>query len=386
MKRFSTKAIHSGQGPDPATGSTVVPIYQTAIFNQEEVGRFGQYQYSRLANPTRDALEVCLADLEEGRHGLGFASGQAASAAVLSVLRPSDHIVLTSDLYGGTYGLAEVVLAGQGITAGWFDAADLETLKAAITPSTRLVWIESPTNPMLRLVDIAGAASICHERGVKLVVDNTFATPYFQRPLTLGADVVVHSMTKYIGGHSDIIAGAVVTSDPEIFGKVKTHQVLAGGICGPFDAWLALRGLKTLAVRMDRHAANAQRVAEFLSGHRMAEGVVYPGLPGHPQHGLAKRQMSGFGGIVTFRIKGGLTAAREFYKALKVFAFAESLGGVESLANHPATMSHGHIPAELRQRVGITESTVRLSVGIEDIEDLIEDLEQALGIAEEVGK
>ncbi len=378
--KFATRAIHIGQEPDPTTGATITPIYQTSTYTQQGIGEHKGFEYSRTGNPTRAALEACLASLEGAEHGLAFASGLAATSALLSVLGPGDHVIAAEDLYGGTYRLFERVLARRGIEFTYVDGRDPEAFRAVVRPSTRLVWIETPTNPLLHLVDIAAVADICRQHGILLAVDNTFATPYFQQPLALGADVVVHSTTKYINGHSDVVGGAVVTSNRALYDEIKFHQNAAGGVPGPFDAWLTLRGVKTLAVRMRQHEENAFRVAEYLRQHPSVESVIYPGLPDHPQHELARKQMSGFGGMVTFRIDGSRADADAFYRRLKVFSFAESLGGVESLACYPPEMTHGSIPREERKRRGITDGTIRLSVGIEDAEDLIADLEQALSV------
>ncbi len=376
--KFSTRAIHAGQDPDPVTGATIPPIYQTSTYTQQEIGKHKGYEYSRTGNPTRAALEECLASLEEARYGAAFASGVAATGAVLSFLRPGDHVVAAEDLYGGTYRLFEKIYAPLGIDFTYVDGREPEAFDRAILAKTRLVWLETPTNPLLRLVDIGAVSRISRDRGITLAVDNTFATPYLQKPLILGADIVVHSTTKYIGGHSDLIGGAVVTNDAESHQNVKFYQNAAGAVPGPFDCWLALRGIKTLAVRMHRHCENAQTVAEFLNAHPKVEAVFYPGLPEHPQHELAARQMGGFGGMVSFRIGGGRPAANSFVKALKVFSFAESLGGVESLACYPPEMTHGSIPVRERTRRGITDGLIRLSVGIEDVEDLTDDVGQAL--------
>jgi len=375
---FSTRAIHVGQEADPATGATIVPIYQTSTYTQEEIGKDKGYQYSRTGNPTRAALEKCLASLENGKHGLAFASGLAAASAVLSLLRPGDHIVSAEDLYGGTFRLFEKVYLPQQIAYTLVDGRRPEEFGKAIRKETKLVWIESPTNPLLHLVDIEAVAQISHERGILLAVDNTFATPYLQKPLTLGADVVIHSTTKYIGGHSDVIGGAVITDSDAIFQQVKFYQNAVGAVPGPFDSWLTLRGIKTLALRMRQHSENAQKIAEYLAGHPKVKKVYYPGLPKHPQHSLAERQMSDFGGMVSFEIGGGRDVANSFFKALNIFSYAESLGAVESLACYPVVMTHGSIPREERERRGINEGVIRLSVGIEDIQDLIEDIRQAL--------
>ena len=378
--RFSTRAIHDGQPPDPATGATTMPIYQTSTFTQDSVGEHKGYEYSRTGNPTRAALETCLASLEEGRFGLAFASGMAATTAVTSILRPGDHVVAAEDLYGGTYRLFEKVVAPMGVAFSYVDGRDTAAFAAAITPQTRLVWVETPTNPLLHLVDIAAVAELCRYRAVPLAVDNTFASPFLQRPLTLGATIVVHSTTKYIAGHSDVVGGAVVTSDEGLYESMKFHQNAVGAVPGPFDCWLTLRGLKTLAVRMRQHQQNAMEVAQFLSGRPEVERVIYPGLSDHPQHELAARQMSGFGGMVSVHLRAGRPGAESFLRALRVFSLAESLGGVESLASYPAAMTHASIPPDQRRRRGIGDGLVRLSVGIEDIDDLIEDLRQALAV------
>jgi len=376
--KFPTKAIHVGQPPDPSTGATIVPIYQTATFTQEEIGRHKGYEYSRTGNPTRSALEQCLAALEDAQYGLAFASGLAATAATLSLLRPGDHVVATEDLYGGTYRYFERVAKPNGVSFTYVEGGDPAAFDRAVRTTTRLVWIETPTNPLLQVVDIAAVARLSRARALRLVVDNTFATPFFQQPLALGADLVVHSTTKYLGGHSDVVGGAVVTSDPEAYQQIKFYQNAAGGVPGPFDAWLTLRGVKTLAVRLPRHEANAFEIARFLLSHPQAETVRYPGLPSHPQHELARRQMSGFGGMVTFQLRGGRSQANAFVKALRLFSFAESLGGVESLVCHPATMTHASFPPEERLRRGITEGTIRLSIGLEDVEDIKADIDEAL--------
>ena len=377
--RFATKAIHVGQSADPTTGATIVPIYQTSTFTQQEIGRHKGYEYSRTGNPTRAALEQCLASLDDAQHGLAFASGSAATTAVLSILRPGDHVVANEDLYGGTYRYFERVAKLNGISFTYVDGRKPEAFERALqSPGTRLVWIESPTNPLLQLVDIEAVARLTRARGVLLAVDNTFATPFFQKPLALGADIVVYSTTKYIGGHSDVVGGAVVTQHTELYRQIRFYQNAAGGVPGPSDAWLTLRGVKTLAVRMLQHEKNASEIAGFLQKHPQVASVHYPGLPSHPQHALARKQMSGFSGMVTFQIRGGREQANAFVKSLQLFLFAESLGGVESLACYPATMTHAAIPAEERLRRGITDGTLRLSVGIEDVEDLKADLDQAL--------
>jgi cystathionine gamma-synthase/cystathionine gamma-lyase len=379
---FATRAIHVGQEADPATGATIGPIYQTSTYTQLGIGEHRGYEYSRTGNPTRTALEACLASLEGAEYGTAFASGLAATNAVLSLLRPGDHVVAVDDLYGGTYRLFEKVYAPLEITVTYVDGRDPANFTRALRPATRLVWIESPTNPLLALVDIAGVAQVCKSSALVLAVDNTFATPYLQQPLALGADVVVHSTTKYLGGHSDVIGGAVVTNDTRINRALRFHQNAVGAVPGPLDAWLVLRGVKTLAVRMREHEANARRIAEVLVESPQVEAILYPGLPSHPQHELARRQMKGFGGMVTLRLAGGRPAADVFVRSLKVFSFAESLGGIESLVCYPAEMTHGSIPKADRERRGITDGTIRLSVGIEDISDLVDDLQRALSAVE----
>jgi cystathionine beta-lyase/cystathionine gamma-synthase len=375
---FATRAIHTAQEPDPATGAVITPIYQTSTYAQEDVGVHMGYEYSRTDNPTRGVVEQVVASLEQSKHGLAFASGMAAETTITSLLAPGDHVVAGDDLYGGTFRLFDRVLARYGLQFAYADASDPDDLAGAVRSNTRMVWIESPTNPLLRIADIREIARIAHDAGALLVVDNTFATPYFQQPLSLGADIVVHSATKYLGGHSDLVMGVLVTSSDDLHERLKFHQNAAGGVPGPFDSWLLLRGLKTLALRMDRHASNARSVACFLDSRPSLRRVIYPGLRSHPQHGLAARQMSGFGGIVTIELEGGEDAARAFLKRSRLFTTAESLGGVESLADHPAIMTHASVSPERRAAAGITDGLIRLSVGIEDEEDLLEDLEQAL--------
>jgi cystathionine beta-lyase/cystathionine gamma-synthase len=383
--KFSTRAIHVGQEPDPATGATIVPIYQTSTYTQDEVGVHKGYDYSRTVNPTRSALEKQLASLEGGAFASAFASGVAATAAVLNALSAGDHAVVTDDLYGGTYRLFSHVLARYGLEFTYVDMTDLAAVRAAVKPNTKLFWVETPTNPMLKLVDLRAIADLRSAlngfesaRKPILAVDNTFATPYFQQPLSLGADVVVHSTTKYIGGHSDVVGGVAITNDRDLSDVLKFHQNSVGGIPGPHDAWLTMRGAKTLAIRMREHERNARRVADFLEGNREVARVYYPGLASHPQHDLARRQMSGFGGMVSMVLAGPAERGLDFARRLKYFSLAESLGGVESLICHPARMTHGSIPKEDRERRGITDGLLRLSVGIEDGDDLIADLEQAL--------
>jgi cystathionine beta-lyase/cystathionine gamma-synthase len=376
--QFSTKAIRVGQDPDQATNAVVVRIYQTVNFAFQDIGKHKGYEYTRSGNPTRTAYEQCLASLEEGKFGLAFASGLAAEDAVLSILRPGDHVVSSANIYGGTFRLFESVYKPRNIEFTYVDGTKPEAFADAIRPNTKLAWIETPANPLLQLVDIRAVAEVTRSKKVILVADNTFASPYLQRPLTLGADVVVHSTTKYVSGHSDVIGGAVMTNDSELHQAFYFHQNAVGAVPGPFDCWLSLRGLKTLAVRMKQHEKNARQIAEFLNRHPAVKKIFYPGLPNHPQHELARSQMDGFGAMVTFQLDGGLEQARHFVKHLRLFLFAESLGGVESLVCHPATMSHATMSRMERESIGITDSTIRLSIGIEDATDLIEDLEQAL--------
>ncbi|MBY0522579.1 MAG: cystathionine gamma-synthase [Gemmataceae bacterium] len=375
---FSTRAIHAGQDADPATGATVVPIYATSTYTQAAPGQHKGYEYSRSGNPTRTALETCLAALEGGERGLAFASGLAASTALVQgLLKPGDEVAAAADLYGGTYRLLERVFKPWGLVSRYTDDARPEGFKAIITPKTKLVWIETPTNPLLQVLDISAIAELAHKAGAVLAVDNTFASPYLQQPLALGADLVVHSTTKYLGGHSDVVGGAVI-GKRELLQPIAFFQNAAGGVPGPFDAYLTLRGIKTLAVRMDRHCANASQLAAWLAEHPKAERIYFPGLSKHPGHDLAKRQMRDFGGMISVSIKGGKEAALRFMTRTKLFSLAESLGGVESLVCHPATMTHASIPTEIRQARGIDDGLVRLSVGIEDCDDLQADLKEAL--------
>jgi cystathionine gamma-lyase len=381
---FSTRAIHAGQDADPATGATVVPIYATSTYTQEAPGKHKGYEYSRSGNPTRAALEACLASLEGGERGLAFASGLAATTAVLATLKPGDEVAAAADLYGGTFRLLERVFKPWGLIARYTEDPSPAGFANILTPATRLVWLETPTNPLLQIVDIAAIAELVRrkpqgDRNIVLAVDNTFASPYLQQPLRLGADLVVHSTTKYLGGHSDVIGGAVIGS-ADLLQSIAFYQNAAGGVPGPFDAWLTLRGIKTLAVRMERHCANAQRLAEWLSKQPQVARVYYPGLTSHPGHELARRQMRDFGGMISVSVKGGKEAALKLLTRTKLFSLAESLGGVESLIGHPATMTHASIPADIRQARGIDDGLVRLSVGIEDVDDLQEDLRQALGL------
>ena len=374
---FSTDAIHVGQEPDPATGAIIAPIYQTSTFVQEALGKHKGYEYARTSNPTRAALERNLAALEGGRFGFAFASGMAAINALMTLFKTGDHVVAGHNLYGGSFRLFESVLKDFGLSFSYANTCRPGEVERALRPNTRLLFIETPTNPIMEITDIAAVASVAHRRQALLAVDNTFMSPYFQRPLELGADLVVHSTTKYLNGHSDGVGGAVILNDPALADRLKFLQNAAGAILGPFDSWLALRGVKTLAVRMERHNRNGLAVAEFLAGHPKVKGVHYPGLPSHPQHALARKQMSGFGGMISFET-GSLGSARTVLNSVRLCSLAESLGGVETLISHPATMTHASVPAEERQRIGITDSLVRISVGIEDVEDIIADLDQAL--------
>ena len=379
--KFATRAIHAGQDPDPTTGATIIPISQSSTFTQAAPGIHKGFEYSRSGNPTRAALETALASLEGVAHGLAFASGLAAENAVFSLLATGDHVIAAEDLYGGTVRLLETTVRTRGVDVTYVDGTDPEAFAAAMRPSTRLVWVETPSNPLLHLTDIAAVAGIAHASGSLLAVDNTFATPYLQQPVALGADIVVHSTTKYIGGHSDAVGGAILTHDDELFDRLRFYQNAAGGIPGPFDCWLILRGLKTLAVRMREHQSNARGLAEHLNGAEGIEQVYFPGLESHPQAALADRQMAGPGGMVSLRLAGGKPAARRFLLALRVFSLAESLGGVESLACYPSEMTHAWLPEAERERRGIGGGLVRLSVGIEDVEDLLSDVDRALAAA-----
>ncbi len=376
---FGTKAIHAGQRPDPSTGAIMTPIYQTSTYVQKSPGVIvGEYDYSRAANPTRTAIEANLAALEGGRHGLCFSSGVAATGVVLHTLSAGDNVLLCDDVYGGTNRLFHRVFKQLGIETTLVDMTDLNKLESAFKPSTKLVWIETPTNPMLKVIDIEAVSKVAKAKGVTVAVDNTFATPYLQNPLALGADIVCHSTTKYIGGHSDAIGGALIVNDDELHKKLKFIQLSEGAVPGILECFLLLRSTKTLHIRMERHCANAKRVAGYLSEHKAVERVIYPGLESHPQHAIAKKQMSDFGGMVTIILKDGLDKARPMLERVKLFGLAESLGGVESLIEHPAIMTHASVPAEQRKALGISDGLVRLSVGIENVEDLIEDLDQSL--------
>ncbi len=382
--KFATKAIHVGQEPDAMTGAINVPIFQTSTYVHEEFDQYGKkgHVYARVTNPTRSALEKCLAALENGQYGLCFASGCAATDAVLHLLSAGDHVVVGEDVYGGTYRLFEQILRNYNLDFTYVDTSKVEAVKAAIKPNTKMLWIETPTNPLLQLADITAlcklAQSAIPDRRIITAVDNTFASPYLQNPLDFGADIVVHSTTKYIGGHSDAIGGAIVTSDDKLNEKLRFIQKSVGAVPGPMDCYLVLRGVKTLAVRMRAHEENTIAIARHLEKHPAVEKVLYPGLAHHPQHALAKKQMRGFGGMLSVVVRGGLERAKEFMNHTKLFSLAESLGGVESLIGHPATMTHGAIPKEQRDARGVVEGLVRLSVGIEDVDDLIADLDYAL--------
>jgi cystathionine beta-lyase/cystathionine gamma-synthase len=376
--KFETKAICIGQAADQATGATIVPIYQTSTFTQEEVNKNKGYEYSRVGNPTRTALDACLASLEEGKYGLTFSSGLAAEHAILSLLHSGDHVIVPEDMYGGTYRLIKEIFEPYKITFTFTDFTDLNLIEKAFLPSTKMVWIETPTNPTLKIFDIASISALSHEKNAIVVVDNTFLSPYFQKPLLLGADIVVHSTTKYINGHSDIIGGAVILKNTELFKKIQLVQKSVGAVPSPFDSWLTLRGVKTLAIRMQQHEKNAFKVADFLLKEPNVLEVFFPGLESHPGYAIAKKQMTGFGGVVSFKLKGGLNECNVFFKKLKIFQLADSLGGIESLANYSALMTHDYFPSELRLKIGVTDNLIRLSVGIENIDDLLEDLKNAL--------
>ncbi|MFF7590290.1 cystathionine gamma-synthase [Kitasatospora purpeofusca] len=375
---FETLAIHAGQEADPQTGAVVTPIYQVSTYKQDGVGGLrGGYEYSRSANPTRTALEECLAALEGGSRGLAFASGLAAEDTLLrTILKPGDHIVIPNDAYGGTFRLFAKVLTRWGVEFSVANTQDLSTVREALRPNTRAVWVETPSNPLLGITDLAALAEIAHGAGALLVVDNTFASPYLQQPIALGADVVVHSTTKYMGGHSDVVGGALVIAEAGLAEEVAYHQNAMGAVSGPFDAWLVLRGIKTLGVRMDRHSSNAEKVAELLAGHPKVSQVLYPGLPEHPGHDIAAKQMKAFGGMVSFRVNGGEEAAVEVCNRAELFTLGESLGGVESLIEHPGRMTHASVAGSALE---VPADLVRVSVGIESIDDLLADLQQALG-------
>ncbi|HEX7037669.1 MAG TPA: PLP-dependent aspartate aminotransferase family protein [Pseudomonadales bacterium] len=375
---FETRAIHAGQRPDPSTGAVVTPLYLTSTYVHSSPGRHQGWEYSRTGNPTRSAYEACIANLEGARFGFAFASGCIGAATVVHLLSQGDHVVCCDDMYGGTYRMFEQVFRRKGLDFSYLDLSDPAALEGALRPETKMVWIESPTNPLMKLVDIAAVADIAHRAGALVMVDNTFLSPYFQRPLELGADLVLHSSTKYVNGHSDLIGGVVVTDDEALAERLGFLSNTLGGIQSAFDAYLCLRSLKTLAIRMQAHERNALAVARFLENHPAVEWIAYPGLPSHPQHELALRQTSGHGGMLSFRVRGGLPPARRLLERVRIFQLAESLGGVESLIEHPALMTHASVPAEQRARLGIDDGLIRLSVGIETTDDLIDDLAQAL--------
>ena len=375
--RFSTVCLHAGQDPDPATGAIVTPIYQTSTYVQQELGRHKGYEYGRTHNPTRMALERNLAAIEGGPAGFAFASGMAAIGAIATMLRSGDHVVVSDNTYGGTFRLFDKVLTRYQLSFSYVDTSKLDEVERALTPATRMLFVETPTNPVMRLTDLRAAADLAHHHNVRLVVDNTFASPCIQRPIELGADIVTHSTTKYLNGHSDSIGGIVIAVRGDDIEWLRFVQNAEGAILSAFDSWLVLRGTKTLPLRMQQHSANGLALAEYLSAHPKVKHVYYPGLPTHPQHELAKRQMHGFGGMLAFEL-GSLDAARRLLNAVRLHALAESLGGVETLISHPATMTHASVPAETRARIGITDGLVRISAGIEDVEDLKEDLSQAL--------
>jgi len=376
--RLDTLVVHAGVEPEPISGAVMTPIFQTSTYAQAEPGVHKGYEYSRTDNPTRTALQACLAALEGTRHALVFASGMAAIDAVLNTLPAGSHIVASDDLYGGTRRLFTRLAVHRGLEFSFVPMQDLDAVKAAILPSTRLVWIETPTNPLLKLVDIEAVVQIARSHNLKTAVDNTFMSPVFQNPAALGADIVMHSMTKYLNGHSDVVMGALMLNDDDLYAQLKFIQNSIGAVPGPFDCWLTLRGIKTLALRMERHAANAMRLATWLSSHPKVERVIYPGLPSHPQHELAKKQMTGFGGMITFFVRGGEPEARKVLSTVRLFTLAESLGGVESLIEHPAIMTHASVPPEVRNELGLTDNLIRISAGIESVDDLIEDLDRAL--------
>ncbi len=378
--KFETLAIHAGQSPDPTTGAIMTPIYLSSTFVQTSPGVHQGYEYSRTKNPTRFAFEQCMASLEGGDMGFAFSSGCAAATTVMGLLKMGDHVLTCDDMYGGTFRLFDKVIKNQGIEFTYADLTDASQFLKSIKTNTKMVWIETPTNPTLKLIDIAKICEQAKLKNIIVVVDNTFMSPYFQKPISLGADLVVHSATKYIGGHSDMLGGVIVTNRPELSEKIFFLSNSMGAVMSAFDSYMFLRSLKTLPLRMNQHGINAKLIAQFLENHRAVEKVIYPGLKTHPQHSLAVSQMSGYGGMVTFYIKGGLAAARNFLESVKIFSLAESLGGVESLVEHPAIMTHASVPLERRKELGIEDGMIRLSVGVENIDDLIWDLDQALSL------
>ncbi|OLD03047.1 cystathionine gamma-synthase [Candidatus Bathyarchaeota archaeon] len=375
--RFSTKAIHAGQEADPATGSVTVPVYLTSTYLQHEPGKEGKYVYSRTGNPTRNALERSLAALEGGKFGLAFSSGMAATTTILLLLQKGDHVITGDDVYGGVYRLFNQILRNYGLEFTYVDPRNPENVKKALRKNTRMVWVETPTNPLMKIADVRAIAKIAKSARAITVVDNTFMSPYFQNPLRHGADIVVHSTTKYLGGHSDLIGGAAITSDPALYKRLKFLQNAVGAIPGPLDCWLVLRGVKTLALRMERHDQNARKIVDYLLKQPKILRVNYPGLKDHPQRDVVKRQMRGYGGMLSFELKGGLAECKKLLKKLRVFTVAESLGGVESLIEHPASMTHASVPRERRLQLGVSDGLIRVSTGVEDAEDLLEDLERA---------
>jgi len=375
---FGTLAIHAGQEPDPITGAVMTPIYQVSTYAQKSPGVHRGYEYSRTDNPTRTAYQACVAALEGAKHALAFASGLATTDAIMHTLKSGDHVVVCDDVYGGTFRIFDKVFTRMGIEFTFVDLSDLKKSEAAFKPNTKMLWIETPTNPMLKILDVKALSDLARKKGALSIVDNTFMSPYFQKPLALGADLVVHSVTKYMNGHSDVVGGVLATNNSELYQNLKFYQNAVGAVPAPMDCFLVMRGLKTLHVRMERHAQNAMAIAQFLEVHPKIEKVIYPGLEGHPQHAIARKQMSGFGGMITFFIKGGLPEARTFLERVKLFTLAESLGGVESLIEHPAIMTHASVPAATRKELGIHDNLIRISVGIEDLADLKTDLTQAL--------
>jgi cystathionine beta-lyase/cystathionine gamma-synthase len=374
---FSTKAVHAGIEPDPTSGSLMTPIHLTSTYHQEELGVNKGYEYSRVSNPTRTVLERNIAALEGGKEGLAFGSGMAAISALFHLLKSGDHVVVSHNVYGGTYRLGKLVLNNYGLEFDFVDTTNLKNIISAIKPSTKMVFIETPTNPTMEITDLEGVAKICRSRGLISIVDNTFATPYLQTPLEMGIDIVLHSATKYLNGHSDMLGGLIVLNNKELIEKLRFIQKSVGGILSPFDSWMCLRGIKTLPLRMDRHCASAMDIAKFLSKQKKVTSVSFPGLSSHHQHKLAKKQMRGFGGMISFDL-GSLENAKRFLKNVRLCALAESLGGVETLISHPATMTHASVPPEQRKKIGVTDGLVRISVGIEDLEDIVADLKQAL--------
>ena len=374
---FSTKAIHAAIEPDPTYGSIMTPIHLTSTYVQEELGKNKGYEYARVSNPTRTVLERQIAALEGGKEGLAFASGMAAVSTIFALLKAGDHVVVSRNVYGGTYRLAKLILNNFSLEFDFVDTTDLDNVEKALKPKTAMVFVETPTNPTMEITDLEGVAKICKKKQILSVVDNTFATPYLQNPLSFGIDVVMHSATKYLNGHSDMLGGLVVLDNPEVTERLRFLQKSMGGIMSPFEAWMCLRGIKTLAVRMDRHNLNAMQVASFLSKNTKVKRVNYPGLVSHPQHRLARKQMREFGGMISFDL-GSMEKAKEFLKRVRLCALAESLGGVETLISHPASMTHASVPPEQRQKIGVLDGLVRISVGIEDVEDILADLKQAL--------